>query len=60
MPKVVFMRHAKTDRNQIGQFAGRADCNTTPEGLEKAKDSFAFSNPSGVVLQSALPANCPI
>ena len=43
MPRVVFMRHAKTDRNQIGQFAGRADCNTTPEGLEKAKDSFNYT-----------------
>lgn len=43
MPKVIFMRHAKTDRNEIGQFAGRADCNTTQEGLQKAKESFNYT-----------------
>ena len=31
------MRHAKTTLNKEGKFAGRTDCDTTPEGLEEAR-----------------------
>lgn len=37
MATLVFIRHAETDLNRAGIFAGRVDCNITPEGLEKAK-----------------------
>ena len=42
MPKVVFMRHAKTTLNKEGKFAGRTDCDTIPEGLQKAKEDFEY------------------
>lgn len=42
MPKVVFMRHAKATLNKEGKFAGRTDCDTTPEGLQKAKEEFFY------------------
>lgn len=44
MPKVVFMRHAKTTLNKEGKFAGRTDCDTTPEGLQKAKETFQYKS----------------
>ena len=43
MPKVTFMRHARTERNEKRQFSGQADCNTTKEGLELAKQGFNFT-----------------
>lgn len=42
MPKVIFMRHAKTTLNKEGKFAGRTDCDTTPEGLQKLKEDFQY------------------
>ena len=38
MPTVTFMRHAKTTLNEEGKFAGRSDCDITPEGLKKAQE----------------------
>lgn len=43
MPKVTFMRHARTERNEKRQFSGQADCNTTKEGLELAKQNLNFT-----------------
>ena len=43
MPKVVFMRHAKTTLNKVKKFAGRTDCDTTSEGLEAAKKGFTYT-----------------
>ena len=43
MPKVKFMRHAKTTLNKENIFAGRTDCDTTPEGLEDAKKGFTYT-----------------
>lgn len=43
MPKVTFMRHAKTTLNKEKKFAGRTDCDTTPEGLEVAKKGFSYT-----------------
>ncbi len=43
MPKATFMRHARTERNEKRQFSGQADCNTTKEGLELAKQNFNFT-----------------
>jgi len=43
MPKVVFMRHAKTTLNKEGKFAGRTDCDVLPEGLEKLKEVFPYT-----------------
>ena len=37
MPILTFIRHAETDFNIAGLFAGRIDCNITHEGLEQAK-----------------------
>lgn len=42
MPKIMFMRHAKTTLNKEGKFAGRTDCDTTPEGLQKAREDFQY------------------
>lgn len=44
MPNVIFMRHAKTTLNKEGKFAGRADCDTTKEGLEEAKKNFHYNS----------------
>lgn len=43
MPYIVFMRHAKTTLNKEGKFAGRTDCDITPEGLEEARKSFKLT-----------------
>lgn len=43
MPRATFMRHARTERNEKRQFSGQADCNTTKEGLELAKQNFNFT-----------------
>ena len=40
MPKLIFVRHAETDFNRNGIFAGRTDCNITAEGFEQAKKLF--------------------
>lgn len=42
MPKVIFMRHAKTTLNREGKFAGRTDCDTTLEGLQRAQKDFNY------------------
>ena len=41
MPVLIFIRHAETDFNRDGIFAGRTDCNITKEGFKKAKDLFS-------------------
>ncbi len=38
MPNLMFLRHAETELNKAGIFAGRTDCNITKEGFEKAKE----------------------
>ena len=43
MPKVMFIRHAKTTLNKEGKFAGRTDCDTTEEGLKEAKENFPYN-----------------
>ena len=37
MPRLTFIRHAESDFNRAGIFAGRTDCNITQEGFEQAK-----------------------
>lgn len=37
MPILTFIRHAETELNRAGIFAGRTDCNITKEGFEEAK-----------------------
>lgn len=38
MLKLTFVRHAESENNKAGIFAGRTDCNITQEGREKAKN----------------------
>lgn len=40
MPILIFIRHAETEFNKDGIFAGRTDCNITKEGVEQAKKLF--------------------
>ena len=40
MPILIFIRHAETEFNRDGIFAGRTDCNITKEGFEQAKKLF--------------------
>ena len=40
MPILIFIRHAETNFNRNGIFAGRIDCNITKDGFEKAKELF--------------------
>ncbi len=40
MPTLTFIRHAETELNKVDRFAGRTDCNVTPEGIEAAKKAF--------------------
>lgn len=37
MPNLTFIRHAETEYNKAGIFAGRIDCNITQEGFEQAR-----------------------
>ena len=43
MPILTFLRHAETDFNKAGIFAGRIDCNITEEGKEQAKELFHYN-----------------
>lgn len=38
MTKIVFIRHAESEYNRDGIWAGRADCNLTEKGIETAKE----------------------
>lgn len=38
MTKIVFIRHAESEYNRDGIWAGRADCNLTEKGIEAAKE----------------------
>lgn len=38
MLNLMFIRHAETELNKEGIFAGRTDCNITKEGFEQAKE----------------------
>ena len=38
MLSLMFLRHAETELNKIGIFAGRTDCNITQKGFEQAKE----------------------
>lgn len=40
MLNLMFIRHAETELNKEGIFAGRTDCNITKEGFEQAKEVF--------------------
>ncbi len=44
MPKIVFMRHAKTTLNKEGRFAGRTDCDITEEGAKFASENFQYKD----------------
>ena len=37
MPKIVFIRHAESEYNRDGIWAGRVDCSLTEKGIESAK-----------------------
>lgn len=39
-----FIRHARTTMNTAGLWSGRTDCSITPEGAEKARESFSFTS----------------
>lgn len=38
MPKIVFIRHAESEYNRDGIWAGRVDCSLTEKGIETAKE----------------------
>lgn len=40
MLNLMFIRHAETELNKAGIFAGRTDCNITKEGFEQAKTAL--------------------
>lgn len=40
MLNLMFIRHAETELNKEGIFAGRTDCNITKEGFEQARKVF--------------------
>lgn len=37
MPNLIFIRHAESEYNKAGIFAGRIDCNITQEGFKQAQ-----------------------
>lgn len=37
MTKIVFIRHAESEYNRDGIWAGRADCNLTEKGIENSQ-----------------------
>lgn len=38
MPKIVFIRHAESEYNRDGIWAGRVDCSLTEKGIKAAKE----------------------
>lgn len=38
MPELIFIRHAESEYNREGIFAGRIDCELTEKGIEQAKN----------------------
>ena len=43
MPRLYFMRHAKTEMNKVGVWSGRTDCSITEEGRELARKTFCYT-----------------
>lgn len=72
MPVLIFIRHAETDFNRDGIFAGRTDCNITKEGFEKAKNllrkdqkhfDYIYCSPlkrTKQTLEAIIPGSVPI
>lgn len=72
MPKLIFIRHAETDFNRNGIFAGRTDCNITKEGFEQAKKllkeeqkhfDYIYCSPlkrTKQTLEAIIPGSVPI
>ena len=72
MPQLRFIRHAQTDYNVAGIFAGRIDCNITPEGLEQARNllseeekdfDYIYCSPlkrTKQTLEAIIPESIPI
>ena len=52
MPRLTFVRHAETDFNRAGIFAGRTDCNITQEGFEQAKKLLKDDEKDAIVIIS--------
>lgn len=44
MPKLYFIRHAKTEMNKGGVWSGRTDCNISKEGKKTACEEFEYSS----------------
>ena len=72
MPRLTFVRHAETDFNRAGIFAGRTDCNITQEGFEQAKKllkddekdfDYIYCSPlkrTKQTLEAIIPGSVPI
>ena len=72
MPRLTFIRHAETDFNRAGIFAGRTDCNITQEGFEQAKKllqedeknfDYIYCSPlkrTTQTLEAIIPGSVPI
>lgn len=72
MPILIFIRHAETDFNRNGIFAGRTDCNITKEGFEQAKKllkeeqkhfDYIYCSPlkrTKQTLEAIIPGSVPI
>lgn len=54
MPEITIVRHAQTEYNKAGIFAGRTDCNITKEGKELAKEVFKKGETFDVIYCSQL------
>ena len=44
MPRLYFMRHAKTEINKEGVWSGRTDCSITEEGRELTRKNFSYTD----------------
>lgn len=72
MLNLMFIRHAESEYNKAGIFAGRIDCNITQEGYEKAKEvlkndekkfDYIYCSPlkrAKQTLQAIMPGSIPI
>ena len=72
MLNLMFIRHAETELNKAGIFAGRIDCNITQEGFEQARSvlkdneknfDYIFCSPLKRTIQTLdaiLPNSTPI
>jgi len=54
MPEITIVRHAQTEYNKAGIFAGRTDCDITEEGRSLAKEVFTNGESFDVIYCSHL------